>query len=132
MNLQGRHVYVAGPYTGDDHIISGNVSKAIAAGETLWSAGAFPLIPHLCHYWDVRYRHHYDEWMRWCLSWVAKCDMLIRLVGPSPGADKEVELALRCQIPSFLAPADAMGPTMTDEEWLNGLVEIKEVPCSTP
>ena len=91
-------IYVAGPYeTG--HLLD-NVSFAVAVGESVRRAGFVPLVPHLSISWALAFPGiPRDEWMRMCLVWVSKSDMVLRLPGFSPGADAEVAEALRLGIP---------------------------------
>lgn len=92
------YVYVAGPYTGDEEA---NVGRAIDAATVLLRAGLYPYVPHLSHYWEARHAHHYEVWMDLDFGWVRRCDAVLRLPGPSAGADREVDLAMRLDLPVF-------------------------------
>ena len=92
-------VYIAGPFTKGNTGI--NVRNAISAGNRLAERGMVPFIPHLTHFWHLVYPNEYEFWMSWCLSWVPKCDAVLRLPGDSNGADREVALAETCGIPVF-------------------------------
>jgi hypothetical protein len=87
-----KFIYVAGPYTGGDP--AANTDAAIAAGDKLMLAGFIPFVPHFCHFWHARHPHEYQDWIRFDLAWLTKCDALLRLQGESPGADGEVNFAL--------------------------------------
>jgi len=86
-------VYIAGPYTNGD--VEQNVEAAIVAADKLAQAGFLPYVPHLSHYWHLRFPHDYEFWMERVIEWLKKCDYVLRLPGDSPGADRETELAIR-------------------------------------
>lgn len=83
-------IYVAGPYSSDP--VKG-VRAAIEAADRIWEAGGVPYVPHLTHLWHLISPKCYDEWIEMGLAWVGRCDALLRLPGPSPGADEEAEHA---------------------------------------
>ena len=90
-------VYVAGPYTNGD--VAQNVRQAIDAGDTLFSLGFYPYIPHLTHFWHLIYPRKIGDWLRLDLGFLEVCQALLRLGGKSRGADIEEararELGLR-------------------------------------
>ena len=89
-------VYVAGPYTNDPEKCT---AAAIDAGNALLDLGHAPFVPHLSHYWHTRHSaRHYEDWMRIDLAWLAAADVVLRLPGDSPGADREVAEAERLGI----------------------------------
>ena|SRR3990172_12507056 len=85
------YVYVSGPYSNGDRLK--NTLTAIGVGEELLAKGYAPFVPHLSHYWP--HEHSWDFWMKFCMEWLKKCDVLLRLPGESKGADIEVDAALR-------------------------------------
>lgn len=90
-------VYVAGPMgTGD---LTRNVRAAILAAEEIRRMGHAPYVPHLSVLWDAIAPVSYEGWMELDLAWLARCDVLLRLPGASPGADREVAEAERLGIP---------------------------------
>lgn len=97
-------VYVAAPYTSPD--TETNVLNAIVCANTLKEHGITPFVPHFYHFWDKMYPHDYEYWMSMCFEMLSRCDAVLRLVGTSSGADREVELAKSLNIPVFYA-ADA-------------------------
>ena len=103
MMSQQVYVYVAAPYSGD---VTLNVSRACVAADRVWARGGVPFVPHLSHLWDLVSRRPYEEWLEWCLAWVERCDLLVRLEGKSPGATREVERAAELGIPCLLVPWD--------------------------
>ena len=110
-------IYVAGPYSDHDPIVRDrNVEQAMAAGLALLDAGHFPFIPHLNHFFDAWARRQgrvipYETYLRWDAAFLADCDGLLYL-GSSPGAERELELAVRLGKPivSRLAGASAPRP----------------------
>lgn len=104
-----KHVYVAGPYTADDHEgVELNVERAIDTGNRLLDAGLWPYVPHLSHYQHLRQPRHYETWMELDFAWLRKCDALLRLAGKSSGADREVKLAGEIGIPVFHSVEEAI------------------------
>jgi hypothetical protein len=91
--------YIAGPYTQGDPAV--NTATALAVADKLLTLGYMPFLPHLSHYWHVRYPHDYETWMTYDRSWQLLCDCLIRLPGESSGADREVTLANQMGQPVF-------------------------------
>jgi uncharacterized protein DUF4406 len=90
-------VYVAGPYTANPERCT---AEAIKVGDLLLDLGYAPFVPHLSYYWDVQHtKRHYEEWMRLDLAWVARADVIFRMPGDSPGADRELALAKELGIP---------------------------------
>lgn len=95
----GIRVYVAGPYTQGNTVE--NTRAAVTAAERLWKLGYAPFVPHLSMLWEVLFSHDHQDWLDLDAEWVKVCHALLRLAGPSKGADKEVELAEGLGIPVF-------------------------------
>jgi hypothetical protein len=93
-------VYIAGPYTAPDPVT--NTRKAISAGMSIYDTGlAIVEIPHLTlfvHFLDPRPVH---DWYMFDYDKLEHCNALYRLGGKSSGADNEVRLALRLELPVF-------------------------------
>lgn len=89
-------VYVAGPYSSDPER---NTRAAIAAGNAILDLGHAPMVPHLTHYWHLHSPRPYEDWLRLDLAWLAAADIVLRLPGESPGANREVERARSLGIP---------------------------------
>ena len=51
--------------------------------------------------WHLISLHEYKEWLGYDLSWLERCDALVRLPGESNGADGEVNRALALWLPVF-------------------------------
>lgn len=92
-------IYVAGPYTQGD--VAQNVRRAIEAGNRLLDAGHAPYIPHLTHFWHLLFPHSYRTWLDLDREFLKCCHALVRLPGKSAGADTEVHLARKWQLPVF-------------------------------
>lgn len=91
------HVYIAGPYTSPDPIQ--NVRRAVDAAQELKRRGHHAFVPHLNAFWHLLYPAPYEDWMSEDLAWLAKCDVLLRLAGESPGADREEAHAKELGVP---------------------------------
>ncbi len=94
-----KRVYIAGPYTRGD--VAQNVRRAIAAADRIADHGFVPFLPHLNHFWHLVFPRHYEEWLVIDMEWLSFCDAVLRLSGESAGADKEVTLARKLNIPVF-------------------------------
>ncbi len=92
-------VYIAGPYSGGDTM--DNIAYAVRVADTLLDNNYIPYIPHLTGFWHFHSYKEYDIWLAYDLEWIDACDVLLRLEGDSPGADKEVEYAVQNKIPVF-------------------------------
>lgn len=99
-------IYVAGPLTNGDSWA--NVNRAIRVGEAVRRAGYVPLIPHLSILHALLFPGvGYEDWMKQCLEYVSRSDIVLRMPGASKGADREVEFALSVGIPVVELSADA-------------------------
>lgn len=92
-------VYIAGPYTLGNP--SENVRIALSMADELFMRGFLPFVPHLFHFWDLISPKSYDEWMDMCSDWLETCHCLLRLPGPSRGADEEVDMMRSLNRPVF-------------------------------
>jgi hypothetical protein len=81
-------VYVASVMTEGD--VAANVRAACDVADDLLRGGLVPYLPHLDHFWHLIHPHDYETWMALDFAWLAACDVLVRLPGASPGADREV------------------------------------------
>lgn len=93
-------VYIASPYTSPDPVE--NTHKATVVGTRLVDAGIVtPFLPLLSMLWHAITPRPVEWWYAYDLEILARCDALLRLPGPSVGADKEVAEAQRLGIPVF-------------------------------
>ena len=99
-------IYVAGPYSSIDRAErERNVARAMAAGLALLERGHLPFIPHLSHFFDQWAEAQgvaipYETYMTWDIAFLERCEALLHL-GSSPGADRELELAVRLGKPVY-------------------------------
>lgn len=96
MNKRRTRVYVSGPISHGDQAV--NVRNGILAAAELLDAGYAPYCPHLTHFWQSIHPQTYEQWLALDFEWLPLCDVLLRLPGHSPGADREVALACKCSI----------------------------------
>lgn len=92
-------VYIASPYSIGDK--EHNVAVSLDMADELARYGYYPFTPLLSHFWHLQHKHEYDFWLNQCLTWVRRCDALIRIPGTSKGADIEIEHAKKLGIPVF-------------------------------
>jgi hypothetical protein len=84
-------VYIAAPFTIGDNAL--NIRNAMDAAEQVLVCDALPFNPLLM---NAHYVVHHRDWrqaMQICFSYLAKCDLVWRITGPSKGADEECTLA---------------------------------------
>ena len=104
-----RRIYIAGPLSTGDRLA--NVQLACAVGRELIVLGYAPLIPHLTHYMDCTDELGHATWLDVDLPWVEVADGLLRLPGPSKGADMEEERAEARGIPIYLSKQELLAKT---------------------
>lgn len=90
---------MAGPLTKGN--LFENVHSAAKMGDALWKAGYLPFVPHIISLGEVVIPRGYEDAMEFDFLWLSRCDILIRLPGESPGADREVDLAHELNIPVY-------------------------------
>jgi hypothetical protein len=96
--IRPARIYIAGPYSGNP---LPNVRRAMDAWHALADAGFVPFIPHLTHYLHLHRQRPYEDWLAHDLAWLSTCNAVLRLPGPSPGADLECVRAVELAIPIF-------------------------------
>jgi hypothetical protein len=94
-----KRIYVAGPYTQGDVAI--NVRTAFQVANELADLGFAPFVPHGTHFWHMMFPRPYDYWLALDMEFLPLCDGVLRIPGPSNGADKEEALARQLGIPVF-------------------------------
>jgi hypothetical protein len=92
-------IYVAGPYTQGD--VAVNVRRAFEAANELADRGFAPFVPHYTHFWHLLFPRAYAFWLALDSAFLPCCDALLRLPGPSTGADGEVDQAKSLGLPVF-------------------------------
>ena len=93
-------IYIAGPYTQGD--VAMNVRNAYETANRLADLGFAPFVPHATHFWHMLFPRPYAFWLELDNQFLPCCAGLLRLPGPSSGADKEVHLAQTLGIPVFM------------------------------
>lgn len=84
-------VYIASPYTYGD--TAKNVRAQLEAADHLMNLGHCPIVPLFSHFQNMMFPRAYEDWLKIDFEKIKMCDVLLRLPGYSPGADKEVEFA---------------------------------------
>ena len=97
-------VYIASPYTLGD--VAVNVKAQIDMVDKLMDEGFAPFAPLYSHFQHMAHPRPYEDWVEIDKIWVLACDCLLRLDGESSGADGEVALAKRNNIPVFYSLQD--------------------------
>jgi len=93
-------VYIAAPYSTPDPVQ--NTHRTVrCATELLRDGRVTPFVPHLSLLWHAITPLPDDVWLAYDLEILCRCDAVLRLPGPSNGADGEVAAARRLGIPVF-------------------------------
>lgn len=112
-------IYLAGPFTSPDPVE--NTYKAARLGTALWEEmKVLPFTPHLFIGWHTICPRPIEFWYDIDLSYIDKCDAIIRLPGTSPGADAEMVYAAEKGIPEV--PFEDL-PDEIKAIWLNSPYE---------
>lgn len=100
-------IYIASPYRKGG---ASNMTRLqIQTADELMDYGYIPYVPLLSHFQDIYKQRTEHEWLKIDYSWLKCCNAVLRLRPvytngkeiPSCGADKEVELAQKNNIPVF-------------------------------
>ena len=96
-------IYIYAPYRGENSdIIALNVLRAVEIAERLAKNGFWDtFIPHLYCYWDNKYEHPHEFWMKKCLAEVRRSDVLVGCGVITEGCSQEVEEARVRGIPVY-------------------------------
>lgn len=96
--VERKLVYVAAPYTTPDPVE--NTHRTISTVNAIIDEGVVtPVVPHLTLLWHLVSPRPVEFWYAYDLAILARCDALLRLPGPSTGADKEIAFAEGQEIP---------------------------------
>lgn len=99
--MNGPLTYIAGPYSSDP---ARNTRRAIEVLHALLDDGVPSICPHLSHLADMVRSRDYEDWMALDLLLLERCDVVLRIHGPSAGADREMDHAVLCMIPTVHLP----------------------------
>ena len=97
--MQNKLIYVSAPFTKGDQLQ--NVRDACLAGDKLIELGYHPYVPHCTALWHCISPKTFNQWIQIDSVLLARCDAVLRLPGESVGADIEIELAKRLNIPVY-------------------------------
>lgn len=108
-------VYIASPYTKGDPCI--NTRFQCAVFDRMMSDDVvFPVAPLWSHFQHTCFPRPYEDWIKYDLALIERCDALVRLtadlpqlgyeVSESSGADNEVEFAHSIGLPVFFSIAE--------------------------
>lgn len=98
-------VYIASAYTKGD--VGANVLFQMGVWNTLFELGVVPIAPLWSHFQHIHRPRQYQDWVEYDNELIKRCDIVLRMDSvadisgqlyvqhESPGADAEVELALR-------------------------------------
>jgi len=92
-------VYIASPYSIGDKLT--NVKKSLEVANILMNKGFTPYAPLLNHFQNEMFPRPEIDWLVFDVSWISKCDALLRLPGRSSGADQEISVANMIRKPVF-------------------------------
>lgn len=90
-------VYIAGPLTKPDPIRTSR--HAIAVHLELLELKIPSICPHLSTFAHFHTPKDYEQWLWLDFEHIKRCDLLLRLIGDSPGADREVVFARELGLP---------------------------------
>jgi len=94
-----KKIYIASPYTKGD--VAVNVKAQMDAADELMNAGFAPFAPLMSHFQHMAHPRPYEDWIEIDKEWIPCCDAVLRLPGESSGADGEVLIARRWDMPIF-------------------------------
>lgn len=118
-------VYISGPITIGDR--NHNFYQAATAEKNLMLAGYAPLNPMrsitLPFAWESCMPH--SLWLECDVPWVVSSDVVLRLPGESAGADREVQIARRANIPIVYSEEELfeLFPVAIKEEFCSSELE---------
>lgn len=93
-------VFLSGPYSDNP---TARTLDAADLQHWLMDKGYIVFCPHTAYHWLDQIRERtYEDWMRQCLAFVQKCDIVVRMPGVSPGSDRECSAAAKAGIPVLL------------------------------
>ena len=101
-------IYWAGPigqHDFDKHGVDQRELRCLHAiddADSFWrETGAYPIVPHLHHWWDVHRPHEYEDWIGRGMDTITMCDAFYRMPGASSGSDREKAFAESINMPVF-------------------------------
>jgi hypothetical protein len=84
-------IYLASPISSNPEAI---LWVALENPNQIIDKGHNPYIPNLMYYLEERKEREYETWMTLDEEWLVTCEAVYRIPGESPGADREMKLAV--------------------------------------
>ena len=100
-----RYVFISAPFSSNP---GHNLNLVVKVADELRKAGLVPFVPHLYMLYDSISPDTYEAWMDMCLAELELRDVVLRLPGHSPGADREVALAEELGMPVYYSLDDLL------------------------
>ena len=100
-------IYIASQYSKGDQIQ--NIRRQIEAGDALLRMGHIPFCPLLNAFWHYVSPKSQDDWMKIDKVYLSKCDAVLRLDGPSIGANLEIRYAEKLGKPIYYSLEELKG-----------------------
>lgn len=110
-------IYLACPMTigGFDF----NTRKCLEIADRLMVKGYCPIPPVLSFLWGVYSPKSHEDWLQHDFSLIRVSDGVLRIKGDSEGADREMDFAVRHDVPVFLSEYELyseMSPNIEENE----------------
>lgn len=114
-------IYIASPYTKGD--VAVNVHQSIRLADYISTYfNVHVKCPLLTHFWHMLYPQAYSFWLAYDLVELEECNALVRMMGASDGADKEVLHATQLGLPvHFFKGFDEEGSVDALDNFINSL-----------
>jgi len=100
--MKSKLIYLAGPISQPNPMH--NLHEAVQVASHLIAAGYTPYLPQLSVMHDAIRPETYEDWMAYDFRVIANCGLLVRIPGPSEGADREIKEAQRLGVPVYIVP----------------------------
>ena len=116
-----KRIYLASPYSKGD--VGKNVHDHYRLADHISSLhGVHVKTPLASHLWHLIFPHPYEFWLAYDLVELEECDALVRMIGASDGADKEVLHATQLGLPvHFFKGFDEAGSVDALNNFINSL-----------
>ncbi len=128
-------VYISGTMTNGDgqSFNMGAIAVATRVFLYLINKGCVPICPHLsvfCQFLDANLVP-YEKWLALDKGYIDKCDLVLRLPGPSKGADIECAYAREVGVTVIEADHNDIDVHMTLEQMCKNITEAIQAPRMT-
>ena len=109
-----KRIFITGPMSSSGEP-GPNINKAGKAAQQLLLAGFAVYVPHVNWLIDIAFPTEPRFWWQNSLEWLRVSDGILRLPGPSKGAERETEFAEEKGIPVFFSVDDVIRYFMNRE-----------------